>query len=165
MSQKLRHRFLPEQPGVWCHNQHQKRSARSKKRCREFDHLVSVYVTCHPAVVLTSLVQSVTEDCPENLDTNFIRLWIGLKTKRREYGGIEGSQSGQRGIYGGRAGDGVAGGGGSPETLLILKRDYCKKIYYQTQWEEYVKSCTLTRIRNVLHLSENSKNLNSEAHV
>ena len=24
-------------------------------------------------------------------------------------------------------------GGGSPETLLILKRDYCKKIYYQTQ--------------------------------
>ena len=34
---------------------------------------------------------------------------------------------------GGRAGDGVAGGGGSPETLLILKRDYCKKIYYQTQ--------------------------------
>ena len=74
MSQKLRHRFLPEQPGVWCHNQHQKRSARSKKRCREFDHLVSVYVTCHPAVVLTSLVQSATEDCPENLDTNFIRL-------------------------------------------------------------------------------------------
>ena len=159
MSQKLRHRFLPEQPDVWCHNQHQKRSARSKKRCREFDHLVSVYVTCHPAVVLTSLAQSATEDCPENLDTNLIRLWIGLKTKRREYGGIEGSQSGQRGKYRRRAGDRC------PETLLILKRDYCKKIYYQTQWEEYVKSCTLTRIPNVLHLSENSKDLNSEAHV
>ena len=57
------------------------------------------------------------------------------------------------------------GGGGSPETLLILKRDYCKKIYYQTHREEYVKSCTLTRIRKVLHLSENSKDLNSEAHV
>ena len=157
MSQKLRHRFLPKQPGVWCHNQHQKRSARSKKRCRVFDHLVSVYVTCHPALVLTSLAQSATEDCLENLDTNFIRLWIGLKTKRREYGRIEGSQSGQKGR-------GWWEGGGSPETLLILKRDYCKKIYYQRQWEEYVKSCTLTRIRNVLHLSENSKDsLNSEA--
>ena len=30
---------------------------------------------------------------------------------------------------------GVGDGRGSPETLLILNRDYCKKIYYQTQLE------------------------------
>ena len=149
MSEKLRHRFLPKQPGAWCHNQHQKRSARSKTRCRVFDHLVSVYVTCHPAIGLTSLAQSATENCPENFDTNLIRLWIGLKTKRRDCGRKEVSHSGQRGGYRG-GGGGVGDGRGRPETLLILKRDYCKKIYYQTQ-------LTVRRICQKLHLNKNSK--------
>ena len=43
-------------------------------------------------------------------------------------------------------GGGVGDGRGSPETLLILKRDYCKKIYYQTQ-------LTIRRIRQKLHLN------------
>ena len=64
MSQKLRHRFRPKWSGVWCHNQHQKRTPRSKTHRRVLD-LVSVYVSCHPAVVLTSVAQSATENCPE----------------------------------------------------------------------------------------------------
>ena len=58
-------------------------------------------------------------------------------------------------------GGSVTGGGG--ESGNPLKRDYCKKICCQTQLEEYVKSCTLSRIRNVMHLSGSSKDLNSEA--